>query len=743
MTAPPKDGPPKPRRKPVNRALGADPLDRIAFPDPSQASELTTEKPTRNTPMTKTAPPAENDRTSWQTHSMTDAMNFLSGPVMIADADCTIQFVNESAYKMFEAIEADIQRDLPHFRARDVLGKSIDVFHKNPAYQRRIMDGMVAPHDGRFSVGGKHLGFRATPVLDTSGKMSCVYVEWQDRTADVEEQQRFADLVKAIGEMSEAHENGMISHFIALDNFSGELRSVAEGANKMVGGHIATKKKILACMTELANGNLDAPIEQFSGERYFINDAVEAIRTAMKNVRAEVDKLTERTRAMSEAHADGIISHYIDTSDMTPEFAFVARGTNSMVQGHIETKKKILACVGEFAKGNFDAPIEKFSGERFFINDTIEEIRTAFKKVTGEIERFCVALDDGNLAIKIDRDGFTGDYRKIVDTMEDSLVSLNKTITTASQQVAQVAITVEQMSQSSQSLATNSQIASSSVDEVSSSAEQTNVQVKANATSADNAAKLVGSTVVVANDGNQKITEMVEAMEGIRVSSQDIAKIIKVIDEIAFQTNLLALNAAVEAARAGQHGRGFAVVAQEVRNLAGRSAKAARETSELIEDASTRVQSGVRIAGEARESFTRIANDIEEVQTIVRDIAVASDEQARGVTQINTAIGDVAKAALATSQQADELAASAAEMQSATEVMRRDFDRFNLREIIAQRTEPFGLADMSPEMMAQLRAMFAAEMTNRAAAPVAPSRVPNGKAHASGIDQDERGYANF
>ncbi len=743
MTDPTTGAPEKPRRKPAPKALGADPLDRITTPALSRIPAQNAEQPTRNQAMTKTALPTENENTSWETISMTDAMNVLSGPVMIADANCIIQFVNEAAYKMFEAIEADIRRDLPHFRAREVLGKPIDVFHKNPAYQRRIMDGMVDPHDGKFSVGGKHLGFRATPVLNSSGKMSCVFVEWKDRTADIEEQQRFAHLVKAIGEMSEAHDNGMISHFIPLDDMTGELRSVAEGANRMVAGHIATKKKILACVGELADGNLDAPIEQFSGERYFINDAVEAIRTAMKSVRSEVEKLTDRTRAMSEAHANGIISHYIDTSDMTPEFAFVARGTNSMVQGHIETKKKILACVGEFAKGNFDAPIEKFSGERFFINDTIEEIRTAFKKVTSEIERFCVALDEGNLAIKIDRDGFTGDYRKIVDTMEDSLVSLNKTITTASQQVAQVAITVEQMSQSSQSLATNSQIASSSVDEVSSSAEQTNVQVKANASSADNAAKLVGSTVVVATEGNQKITDMVAAMDGIRVSSQDIAKIIKVIDEIAFQTNLLALNAAVEAARAGQHGRGFAVVAQEVRNLAGRSAKAARETSELIEDASTRVQSGVRIAGEARESFTRIATDIQEVQTLVRDIAVASEEQARGVTQINSAIGDVAKAALATSQQADELAASATEMQSATEVMRRDFDRFKLRQIATPRAETFGLADMSPEMMAQLRAIFAAEIGGRQPGATTPAKHANGAARPSSVDRDERGFANF
>ena len=119
---------------------------------------------------------------------------------------------------------------------------------------------------------------------------------------------------------------------------------------------------------------------------------------------------------------------------------------------------------------------------------------------------------------------------------------------------------------------------------------------------------------------------MVDSMDRIKQSSADIAKIIKVIDEIAFQTNLLALNAAVEAARAGQHGRGFAVVAAEVRNLAGRSAKAAQETSELIVGSSKRVEAGVEVSNQAREAFDKIADDIAQVTDLVK-ITLASDEQ--------------------------------------------------------------------------------------------------------------------
>jgi methyl-accepting chemotaxis protein len=654
-----------PRRKPAPRkGLGHDPLTWL-----EETPALSRETPTlpahtddQPSPVDETHTPRinamtkdDNDALHWDRIGTMDALNVLSNPIMIADENNVIRFVNEAGYKMFEAIETDIRRDLPHFVARKVVGRSIDDFHKNPMFQRKIMDGLIAPHDGKFTIGGKSLAFRATPILRETGKMASVFVEWQDRTSAVAEQKQVANLIDQIKQMAEAHAKGIISHFIPLDGMSDDMRVVAEGTNEMVAGHIATKKKTLACVTE-------------------------------------------------------------------------------------------------FARGNFDAPIELFSGERGFINTAIEDIRASFKNVTAEIRRFCEGLESGNLDIELDRNAFNGDYRNIVEAMERAIDSLNETISTANQQVQQVAITVEQMSQSSQSLATNSQIQSSSVDEVSASAEQTNIQVKSNAAAADSAAKLVGGAAVVAEDGTRKIAEMVQAMDGIKASSQDIAKIIKVIDEIAFQTNLLALNAAVEAARAGQHGRGFAVVAQEVRNLAGRSAKAARETSDLIEDAATRVQSGVRIADETRQAFTRIAGDIEQVQTLVRDIAIASEEQARGVTQINQAIGEVAKSALSTSQQADELAASATEMSSATETMRRDFNRYKLRKAAAPKPGVTSLDSISPEVLAQLRSMMMAQFAAETPATRADKadKADKPRAHAgmngaakSNADRDERGFGDF
>ena len=511
------------------------------------------------------------------------ALEILSTPIMLADPDMVIRFVNEAACQMFEAIEAEIQTDLPHFRAREVVGKPIDVFHKNPIYQRRLMAGLSRPHDGRFSIGGKDLAFRATPKFDPAGRLQSVWVEWKDMTAAVE------------------------------------------------------------------------------GKR-------------------QLEAIIDEIRGMAVAHGEGRISQFLDPGRYRPDLADLAARVNEMVQNHIATKKKVMACAAAYARGDFDYEMERYDGDRRFINEAMDAVRDNFRKVVSEIRDLSRAIVDGRLDRSIDPSAYSGEFREIIEAFFEAYASLNSAFSTISAQIEQIAETVGQVSDSSLDLARSSQITSASVDEVSSSSEQTGAQVKANAAAADSARALIVSASRAADDGHQTIGQMVGAMDGIRSSSENIARIIKVIDEIAFQTNLLALNAAVEAARAGPHGRGFAVVAQEVRSLAGRSARAARETSDLIEDASARVQTGVRISDAAQAAFSVIARDVKTSETLVSSIAVASEEQARGVAQINASIGEVSKATLSTSRQADQLAASSAEMRSAIASVRATVGRFRLSD---------------------------------------------------------------
>jgi methyl-accepting chemotaxis protein len=235
---------------------------------------------------------------------------------------------------------------------------------------------------------------------------------------------------------------------------------------------------------------------------------------------------------------------------------------------------------------------------------------------------------------------------------------------------AQTASIAAHVSGASRGLAEGSSEQAASLEETSASLEELSSMTKRNADSSGTANQLASQARVVADGGAQDIQTMQQAMHDIRASSDDIAKIIKIIDEIAFQTNILALNAAVEAARAGEAGAGFAVVAEEVRALAQRSAQAAKDTAAKIEGAITKTGQGVQISERVGKNLADIVEKVRQLDTLINEVATASREQSEGVTQISTAIGQMDRVTQANAANAEETSAAAEELNSQSALLK-------------------------------------------------------------------------
>jgi methyl-accepting chemotaxis protein len=236
----------------------------------------------------------------------------------------------------------------------------------------------------------------------------------------------------------------------------------------------------------------------------------------------------------------------------------------------------------------------------------------------------------------------------------------------------EISLASGRISSSGQSLAQGASEQAASLEETSASLEEIASMTRRNAEHADHAKKLAAQTRSAADTGFTDMRDMSQAMDAIKSSSNNIGKIIKTIDEIAFQTNILALNAAVEAARAGEAGMGFAVVADEVRNLAQRSAQAARETADKIEDSITRSQRGVEISAKVAASLQEIVEKARTVDELLGQIAAASVEQSQGITQVNTAVNQLDQVTQTNASSAEENAGAAENLNTQAAALKSD-----------------------------------------------------------------------
>ena len=328
----------------------------------------------------------------------------------------------------------------------------------------------------------------------------------------------------------------------------------------------------------------------------------------------------------------------------------------------------------ELAQGKLAQRLEHNS------KDEIGELAMSLDTMARQLNNYAQQtslIAEGDLTVQItpaSKDDILGNALLKMTTGLKDLVSqiqgASDSITSGSHQVAG----------SSNTLSEGATQSAAALEEISSSMSEIGGQIKQSSDNANQANTLSDQAKNSAEAGNEKMNQMIAAMTDINDSAQSISKIIKVIDEIAFQTNLLALNAAVEAARAGQHGKGFAVVAEEVRNLAARSAKAAEETTQMIQGSVEKSQNGTKIAQETSEALSIIVTNISQVSGLIDDIAIAAKEQAEGISQINQGLTQIDGTIQQNTASAEESAATSQELSSQANYLRELLYRFKIEE---------------------------------------------------------------
>jgi methyl-accepting chemotaxis protein len=459
-----------------------------------------------------------------------------------------------------------------------------------------------------------------------------------------------------------------------VTKFNGDYQKVAHGINNMVEEYLDENKIIIDSVVEFGNGNFAASIKDFPGEKAYINKAIKKIGGNLKG-------LIDSVNWVSEAHGKGDIDMNLRDDMFKGDFSVLAKSVNKMISGLLDMNEKTMTVVKAFGEGNFDAPLEQFPGKKAEINATIEQVRKNLKALNDDAQMLANAARAGKVSVRANAERHLGDYRKIVDGMNETLDMILGPITAVKTAVDTIGTASKEIAQGNADLSRRTEEQAAALEKTAASMEELSSTVKQNADNAKQANQLAAAASGVAIKGGEVVNEVVSTMGSINESARKIEDIISVIDGIAFQTNILALNAAVEAARAGEQGRGFAVVAGEVRNLAQRSASAAKEIKELIADSVEKTGEGTRQVEHAGKTMEEIVTSVKRVTDIIAEIAAASQEQSSGIEQVNEAVMKMDDMTQQNTALVEEAAAAAESMMEQAEELTNAVSVFDIEGV--------------------------------------------------------------
>jgi methyl-accepting chemotaxis protein len=567
---------------------------------------------------------AEQERQSAENFRIRQALDVCGTSVMMSDADLNIVYLNNAVKDMLRERESDIRKELPNFNVNNLMGTNVDDFHKNPAHQRGMLKDLRDSHQTTLKLAGLTFKLVATPVWSADGKTRLgTVVEWDDQTERLALQAE-ADRV--------AEENARVK--VALDNVSANVMMADNDFNLIYMNGAVTD------MMRVAQADIRKDLPHFNVDK-LIGENIDIFHKNPDHQRKAAAGMTStfRSQIMIGGRTFSLIANPI-VDNKGQRLGTVVEWNDRTAEVAIE--REIDTLVEEAAAGNFGGSIDTSDKTGFFLNlsEGLNKLLSITDLAINDVLRIFSALAKGDLTERVERDyqGSLGQMRDDANNTVDKLSEIISKIRNSSKTISSAA---NEIATGNADLSQRTEEQASSLEETASSMEEMTSTVRQSADNADQANTLARAAQDKAIQGGNVVSRAVEAMEEINNSSKKISDIIGVIDEIAFQTNLLALNAAVEAARAGEQGRGFAVVAGEVRNLAQRSAAAAKEIKDLIRDSVGKVEDGSRLVNESGATLNEIVAAVENVSSMMREISEAAREQSSGIEQVNTAVSQM------------------------------------------------------------------------------------------------------
>jgi methyl-accepting chemotaxis protein len=569
--------------------------------------------------------------------------------MMYTDRDLKIRYMNPASKRLLKRIEAYLP-----IRAEEMLGQSIDIFHKHPEHQRRLLaDPRNLPHQARIQIGPEHADLLVSAILDKKGNYLGPMLTWDLVTERVEADARERETAMDT--------NAVNTLLVAL--------SRARTADEVLGVALGSLHESYNC----------------AYSSIWILDPHESVLRFGRDSGSVSEEFRRKSTETTFHEGEGSIGMAWRQRDVQFLADFAEQRSNLRAQAAHRAGLQSSVAVPVLLQGEVFAVLDFFSTAKAQFSDGRQEaIRSVSRLISSALERVDqqVRLDAskrdleakvnqlmrvaeaaarGDLTVDVGVSG-DDDMGRLGESLSKMMGDLKHVISQVIESASQFAEGSRVVAESASYLSDSSQNQAATVEEMSASVEHLSRAIQEINQNAGSARELAVRTSQLAKQGGDSVDQAIEAMTLIGKSSEQVSDIIQVISEIASQTNLLALNAAIEAARAGEHGLGFAVVADEVRKLAERSRTAAKEITALIKESTQRVSEGAQLSQKAGQSLKTIVQGVEETAASIAKIAQATQEQSGSADEVSKAIQNVSSITETNASSSEELSASAEEL---------------------------------------------------------------------------------